>query len=340
MLRGNCKGNDMAKPLPSFKAILGTQYDDSDLSGNGAARAINGHSGNDVLYGYGVTLDGTHPIEDPNTSWNEALNGNRGNDTLYGGAGNDTLNGGDGNDLLVGGTGADTFVVSAGHDTIADFSHLITTNVLLDFEGVTTSPFASLAGSGYGGLTWNSTATVGNATLVGGAAATVLNSGSYVNGGGGNTDWSFSNTGQDFNFASGYFTSFSGTATVTITAYDDAIAVGTAVFTASPSDKVFIDFASESATGAAVVFTGNFNSIDDVVLHASNFSTVLADDLLLKYVTPGDGDLIQVATGTDMTALLAGAQSDGDGGTLLTFDTGTVTLVGVDPATLTADMFV
>ncbi len=68
-------------------------------SGNGAANALVGGSGNDTLVG---------------AAGNDHLIGNLGADTLqgddgvyrlYGSAGNDTLNGGNGNDWLEGGAG-------------------------------------------------------------------------------------------------------------------------------------------------------------------------------------------------------------------------------------------
>jgi hypothetical protein len=54
----------------------------------------------------------------------------------------------------------------------------------------------------------------------------------------------------------------------------------------------------------------------------------------------GDGDVIKVPMGTNIGFLVSHATSDGHGGTLLTHSLGTINLVGVDPATVSADWFV
>ncbi len=125
-----------------------------------------------------------------------------------------------------------------------------------------------------------------------------------------------------------------------VIAYDDGVAVGAATFLNSSATKQEVNFVDGTVTNQGAytaVFTGHFTSIDSVTIQAGS-QHIGMDDFLLQY--PGDGDVMQVAKGTAVAALIAGAHSDGHGGTLLTVGDGTVTLVGVDPTSLTADMFV
>ncbi len=79
-------------------------------TGNGAANAIIGGAGDDVLDGAGGS---------------DTLEGGNGADSINGGGGADIIIGGGGNDVLDGGTGNDTFVFSPGFgaDTIIGFDH-------------------------------------------------------------------------------------------------------------------------------------------------------------------------------------------------------------------------
>jgi serralysin len=74
--------------------------------------ALEGGSGNDVLYGSNNadTLTGN--------AGNDILYANGGDDTVFGGAGDDLIYGHDGNDLLDGGTGNDRLVGGRGSDTL------------------------------------------------------------------------------------------------------------------------------------------------------------------------------------------------------------------------------
>jgi hypothetical protein len=51
-------------------------------------------------------------------------------------------------------------------------------------------------------------------------------------------------------------------------------------------------------------------------------------------------DKIEVAAGTNIAALVASAVSDGQGGTLLHSPNGSIHLIGVNPASASADWFI
>ena len=113
----------MTGTISSGRPINGTGQDD-ELFGDGVANELNGHRGNDMLLGWGVTYDANAMwiSETPGFAADEFLRGGVGNDTMAGGGGNDVLDGGTGNDNMLGGSGADLFIHSAGFDTIGDFS--------------------------------------------------------------------------------------------------------------------------------------------------------------------------------------------------------------------------
>lgn len=339
----------MAKPLISARPIRGTKADDIPLAGNGAATTINGDNGNDVLTGWGVSYDtGTQlATEDSTKVWNESLLGGRDNDSLYGGAGDDLLNGGAGNDYLEGGSGADVFKLSAGNDTIADFSPGGSTDVLLNFEGLI-DPYQSTSTSitSYMGLTWSNTGVVDvvAAGYQSNGYGTALTSGTAVAYDAGGAGVVMYDTDSDFDLVSAYFAAAWDTAqVVVVSAYDDATLVGTATFTNSNTTRQLVDFVNKTATNQGsytAVFTGTFASIDRISIDSTG-SQIAMDDLLLRYAGTGTaGDVIDVPNATDVAALIADATSDGAGGTVLTHSDGTLTLVGVNPASLSADWFV
>ncbi len=71
---------------------------------------------------------------------------------------------------------------------------------------------------------------------------------------------------------------------------------------------------------------------------AEESSYVAVDDLLLSVQgTSGDGDVIDVPAGTNVAALVASAQSDGSGGTVLK---GGLTLEDTNPSDVSASWFV
>ena len=342
------------KPSAGNSAINGTRFDDA-LLGNGAGSVMSGLSGDDILLGWGVTYDAMtgESSEDATKAADEIFNGGQGNDLLFGGAGNDVLHGGAGDDALVGGTGQDRFGLSAGNDVIRDFSAMTTTRqVVLDFEGHTSAYSADL--DGYKGLNWVNAFVLNTAELpMSGLAGydTVLTSGTYVGYDGSANGASFSDPTADFDFVSGYFSAaWNRDLVVTVNAYDDGQVVGTATLQLDSDVKAFVNFIAGTATGAdSAAFSGRFTSIDAISVDGTGGTTqplttgfgthVAMDDLVLQYVTPGDNDKIDSGDQA-VAALLASAASDGNGGTVLTHATGTITLVGVAPSDVNADYFV
>jgi hypothetical protein len=346
----------MVKPVKSSagnSAIHGSRFNDT-LQGNGAGHVINGLSGDDTLLGWGVSYDAItgESAEDPAKAADEILNGGQGNDLLFGGAGNDVLHGGAGDDSLVGGSGQDRFGLSAGNDVIEDFSAMTTTRqVVLDFEGYTSAYSADL--DGYKGLNWVNAFVLNAAELPLGDSGydTVVTSGSYVGYDAYANGASFSDPAADFNFVSGYFAAaWNRDLVVTLNAYDDGQLVGTATLQLDSDVKSFVNFMAGTATGAdSAVFSGRFSSIDAISMDGTGGTTqpfttgfgthIAMDDLVLQYVTAGDGDKIDSGEYA-VAELLASAASDGNGGTVLTHATGTITLVGVAPSDVNADYFV
>lgn len=330
----------MPKPTQPPKAISGTRGDDI-LLGDGYASSLSGNNGADVVLGWGVSYDpGTHiAIEDASKAFNETLLGNNGNDSLYGGAGNDKLNGGDGSDLLVGGSGSDTFVLSAGNDVIADFGtgH---EDFVVDFEDATDWLYTFLTGTDYGGFSWSPFATVflANFNWGTGSFLPVLHSGAYTFSNDQNGPLTISRD-ADFDFVSGYFGMFWFYGSWTISAYDDGVEVGTVTYEQPSAEQVFINFIDQTASGlGTATFTGRFTSIDSI--RTPEGQTVGMDDLTFWLVPGGDPDVIDVPKGTDVAAMIDGATSDGNGGTVLTHATGTVTLSGIAPDAVSAEWFV
>lgn len=87
--------------------------EDSEASGSATNQAdnINGGAGDDAISG----LQGNDTIY--GGVGNDTLNGDQGGDSIFGGSGNDTLNGGNGNDTLTGGAGDDQLTGGNGDDT-------------------------------------------------------------------------------------------------------------------------------------------------------------------------------------------------------------------------------
>ena len=87
------------------RALIGTEFSESNLRGYNSNDSIVGNAGNDSVFG---------------GSGADTVEGGRGNDSLDGGDGDDYLDGGEGNDTYTGGNGADTFnyELGDGNDTI------------------------------------------------------------------------------------------------------------------------------------------------------------------------------------------------------------------------------
>lgn len=286
---------------------------------------------------------------------NNHLTGNGAANRIQGGAGDDVIDGGAGDDDLTGGGNADIFVWSAGNDTIQDFE-VVKPGVLLDFEGITDELATLLVD--YKGLTWL-------APYYGGVYAvdpdamgyppngftTVLTSDtcvaySWFNGG-----FSSPDENSDFDFVSGYFASeftyFDSD--VTVNAYDDGVLVGSVALGMRGGVKAEVEFLGLEpvATGVNYAhFSGGFARFASVdrIEFVPNSGRLAMDDLVLQMddaaQTYDSLDKIDVPDGWDIAELVASATSDGSGGTILTHDEGSVTLVGIDPTTVSADWFV
>jgi len=80
---------------------------------------LRGTSADEYVLGYGVTLAGEYPEENPRgATSNDVLYGGGGSDAVYGGGGSDQLYGDAGNDTLRGGTGADFLSGGDGADLL------------------------------------------------------------------------------------------------------------------------------------------------------------------------------------------------------------------------------
>ncbi len=355
-------GNDTLTGGAGHDTLYGGDGNDL-IDGGGGADSIHAGDGNDtVLYdaedafvdggvgndtldasgsGAGVTID----LVNGTYSAFETIIGSAHDDNLIGDASANIFNGGAGNDILKGNGDSDTFVLSDGNDTIQDFEGAdSTTSVLLDFEIAEGSSYTPLYD--YKGLTWYNPAFPGveswasDATLYGTGTGEpiVLTSGKCI--GEGSYLSRFSDGNQDFDFASGnfasYYTSFDSQATVN--AYDDGALVGSAVMGLIGGSKAIVDFAAQTASGVnSANFSGRFESVDTIEF-VPTYGPLPMDDLVLNYAS-GD-DKIEVPDGFDVAGFIGSAISDGNGGTVLTHDQGSLHLIGIAPGTVSADWFV
>jgi len=272
-------------------------------------------------------------------------------ENLIGSAFDDVLTGDKGNNVLTGGDGDDIFVVTKGKDVITDFTPSTGTSdtvVLIDFDSPAATPGIQIGlSNGDFGLDWLSFHFAN--PIAGGSLATLQD---YVG-----DQVAYTSIGSSFGQpATGYFSSSTGDFNllsmdiglaaggsglkVRIDAYDDDAVVGSFTLDVA-SSRVAIDFESGEVDGGAAAFTGYFTSIDKVLLDPLGSWNVAVDDIRLAY--PGaaadGGDKIDVADGTDIAALVAGAASNGKGGTMLTHAQGKLELLGVDSGSVSADWF-
>ena len=284
---------------------------------------------------------GNDVINAADSTEDNIFRGGFGNDNITGGSGDDYIDGGFGNDIMTGNGGIDTFALSRGQDVIQDFEATLKNYETIDFEGITTSSFADWVPDGYMGLDWNNAAALHHDYAPGSGYQNVLNSGDYVGLDNAALGLSFSNSTEDFDLVSANMAAaWNNDLEVTVKAYDDDVLVGTANLLLDPT-KELIDFSLYADAN------NRFTSIDTVEIVGEGGTNaglggggeiVAMDDIVLAYGEPGD--LIDVPDGCDITALLDSAVSDGHGGTVLTCGTDTLTLTGVAPGELTADMFV
>jgi len=270
----------------------------------------------------------------------DTMTGSANNDLLFGYASNDTLNGGAGDDQLHGGAGSDTFVWSSGNDVIHDFE----TTTTIDFEGLVARDSVDQIPNGYMGLDWDNAGAIGDQLNPSSGYPTALNSGTTTAYDMRGAGLAFSDAAQDFDFLSGYFAAaWNNDNTVSVIAYDDGAEVGRATFRVDQFTRASVDFANATATGVDSgvgidpVFTGRFTSIDRVSIDGSG-SHLSMDDLIIRRPIPIDR--IDLATGTDINALLATATDDGAGNARLTLGADTLTLIGIDYTLIDASWFV
>lgn len=141
--------------------------------------------------------------------------------------------------------------------------------LLIDFEGRFFAPGETKLSNNYG-FSWNNFYAVNDPRTTYGKDSgyeRVFNSGMTCGFNGYGNEGGFTNTTQDFSFASGYFVAaWDNDLVVTINAWDDGQIVGTAVLQLDPL-KVWVDFEHQTAVGAdSAAFTGRFTSIDRVTL--------------------------------------------------------------------------
>jgi len=288
---------------------------------------------------------GKDVINAADSTENNIFRGGFGNDNITGGSGADYIDGGAGNDIMTGNGGIDTFALSRGQDVIQDFEATVKIYDTIDFEnvpGANPNTANNPIPDGYHGLEWSEWARVEAGTFRPGSGyQNVLNSGEYVGYNGLAEAVSFSNSAEDFDLVSANMAAaWNDDLEVTVNAYDDGVLVGTANLLLDPT-KELIDFSLYNDAN------NRFTSIDTVEIVSAGGTDaglggggthVAMDDIVLAYGEPGD--LIDVPDGCDIATLLDSAVSDGSGGTVMTCGTDTLSLTGVAPDMLTAEMFV
>lgn len=268
---------------------------------------------------------GNDHIDASQSTGNNRLAGGHGNDTIIGGTGNDRIDGGACHDDLTGGAGSDVFVLSAGKDIIRDFEPTTRTQLTIDFSEL------SSTGPAWSGFMFGNPAFGVQGSPSGQPVAYAYGGVSTVTGAFYQPD-----ANKDFDFVEGHFSRifFSYTSNLTIKAYDNGVLVGTANVGVDSVNMKLVKLADHSDAN------NRFTSIDRVEItgNGATMPGFAMDDLVLMYEEAGD--VIDVADGTDVAALMASAQTDGSGGTILTHSQGTVNLVGVNPGDVSADWFV
>lgn len=281
------------------------------------------------------------------------LSGGNGSDTLIGGAGDDRLDGSNGDDELTGNEGADTFVWSGGNDVINDFSATgITKEIrLFDFEDRPTNGSYGVFTGEYRGLLWTNAISLNSSEYPGTGYFTAGNGSTAVIDSGGN-GLAITDPYGDFDLCSMDVSAGFGSQEVTITAKDDGNIVGSLTFMVDSSKKLFVDLLAGQVNyevdGNVVLvessFSGRFVSIDEIVLSKvsdSDGKQTAIDNLSLQYTNESDGgDRIDLANGVDVSAYVASATNDGNGNTILTDGSNSLTLIGVNAADVSASWFI
>ena len=327
---------------------LGAFFDETfTIRTNGTGNSSNlgtfATAGDNVLYG--------------NTGNDTNVNGLAGNDTLFGQAGSDALNGGDGNDLINGGSGTDTasyagaagaVAVSlatagqqntggAGLDTLVGIENLIGSSFGDNLTGVAGANNTLTGGGGDDTFTVHDTGdVVSEAGGTGGGIDTVLSvANTYTIGDGDVENLTFVGTG-------GFTGTGNGSANV-VTGGNSAAEVD--VLNGGGGADTLLGLAgidSVNGGGGADTLIGgagndimNGNADDDTFVFAAGFG----NDVINSFdANPGGGgqDLLDISaygyTAADVGATTAFAVQVQDLGsnTLITIDTDTILLIGVN----------
>lgn len=338
LLAGTATGGDAAgDSISGVENITGSSFNDS-LIGDAGNNVLTGGAGHDTLEGgagadtlvggdgfnsfayfssnAGVTVDlgagtasGGHAAGDAfsgiangyGSEYGDSLTGNASTNALYGQGGNDTIDGGDGNDTIRGGDGADSLMGGNGTDT-------------LTYQGAVAGVSVNLGtGASSGGEAAGDTIT-GFENITGGSFADTLtgDSGNNVLIGNGGTDWLDGDAGND--------TLTGNTANDTIYGGDGADLI---------SANSGVDWLSGGA-GNDTITGGAGNDI-------FYFSGSHGADTIMDFqgVGAATGDIIQISGGS--FGGLSFSQSGSNA--VITHAGGTITLIGVNSASLTVDDF-
>lgn len=313
-----------------------------NFTGDAAANVFNGTAGDDIANGLGG---------------NDVLNGNDGNDTLNGGIGNDILNGGLGTDQLNGGAGNDIYIVDNTGDVVNDVGggtdRIDTTlnifNLGANIENLNFIGSGNFAGTG-NGLANNIIGGAGNDTLngVGGA--------DRLQGLGGDDIYFIDSVGDNVVEAVG------GGSDTMLSSVTRTIAANVEVLTLTGAGNI-------NANGNAVANVLNGNSGNNVLsglggndrLDGGTGNDILiggANNDVFVFSTPAYGadrindfdsnptggqdriDFVGVGITTANFSASVTIAASGVSDTLITTASGSILLVGVSSATITATDFI
>ena len=313
-----------------------------NFTGDAAANVFNGTAGDDIANGLGG---------------NDLLNGHDGNDTLNGGSGNDTLNGGLGADQLNGGDGHDVYLVDNTGDVVNDLgggTDRIDTTLNIFTLGANIENLSFIGAGNFAG-TGNGLAN----TIIGGAGNDNLNGlggADHLQGRGGNDIYVIDSVGDAVAEAVG------GGYDTMLSSVTKTIAANVEVLTLTGAGNI-------NATGNSVVNVLNGNSgnntlsglggndrLDgragnDILIGGANndvfvFSTPAygADQINDFDSNPAGGQDLIDFVGADITtanfSTSVTVTASGVSDTLITTASGTILLVGINPATINASDFI
>jgi serralysin len=279
---------------------------------------------------------------------------------ITGGTGNDTLNGGAGADVLIGGLGNDTYVVDNAGDVLVESGtgvdtvmSSVTWALNADFENLTLTGTGNVNGTGNAGantLIGNN----GNNTLDGQAGADAMA------GGVGNDTYVVDNVGDVVTESAGAGTDLVRTSLGSYTLGDNVenlVFTGTGGFTGTGNalaNTITGGAGGDRLDGADGNDTLNGGGANDIMIGGSGNDTMnggagndtfvfapgFGNDTISGFdANPAGGqDLIDFSA-LGITFANVSVTLDVSGGTLLTVGADTITLLGVNPATINATDF-